>query len=63
MTLFAIHDEIGRINQANKVFVSPEELKKYEALLRDWRAGGAGLAAALDLHKLLRFQERRLRCP
>jgi len=35
MTLFAIHDESGRINQANKVFVSPEELKKYEALLRD----------------------------
>jgi hypothetical protein len=35
MTLFAIHDETGRISQANKVFVSPEELKKYEALLRD----------------------------
>src|SRR6516164_2813927 len=35
MTLFAIHDETGRINQANKVFVSSEELKKYEALLRD----------------------------
>ena len=35
MTLFAIHDESGRINQANKVFVSAEELKKYEALLRD----------------------------
>ena len=35
MTLFAIHDESGRINQANKVFVSAEELKKYDALLRD----------------------------
>ena len=35
MTLFAIHDESGRISQANKVFVSAEELKKYEALLRD----------------------------
>jgi hypothetical protein len=35
MTLFAIHDESGRISQANKVYVSPEELKKYEALLRD----------------------------
>ena len=35
MTLFAIHDETGRISQANKVFVSAEELKKYEALLRD----------------------------
>jgi hypothetical protein len=35
MTLFAIHDESGRINQANKVYVGPEELKKYEALLRD----------------------------
>ena len=35
MTLFAIHDESGRISQANKVYVSPEELKTYEALLRD----------------------------
>ena len=35
MTLFAIHDESGRISQANKVFVSAEELKKYEALLRN----------------------------
>jgi hypothetical protein len=35
MTLFAIHDESGRISQANKVYVSPEELKKYEVLLRD----------------------------
>jgi hypothetical protein len=35
MTLFAIHDESGRISQANKVYVSPEELRKYEALLRD----------------------------
>jgi hypothetical protein len=30
MTLFAIHDESGRISQANKIYVSPEELKKYE---------------------------------
>jgi hypothetical protein len=35
MTLFAIHDESGRISQANKVFVGPDELKKYRALLGD----------------------------
>jgi hypothetical protein len=35
MTLFAIHDESGRISQANKVFVGPDELKKYQALLSD----------------------------
>jgi hypothetical protein len=35
MTLFAIHDESGRISQANKVFVGPDELKKYQALLGD----------------------------
>jgi hypothetical protein len=35
MTLFAIHDDSGRISQANKVFVGPDELKNYERLLRD----------------------------
>jgi hypothetical protein len=35
MTLYLIHDADGRINQANKVFITDRELKVYDTLLGD----------------------------